>query len=62
MSINWSSIFKKHKGKWVALKADEKTVISTGATAKQALQAAKKLGYSHPILTKVPSDLIPLVG
>ena len=62
MVINWTTIYKKHKGKWVALKSDEKTVIASGKTAKQVLATAKKKGYDHPILTKMPSSLVSLVG
>lgn len=62
MAIDWSAIYKAHKGKWVALEDDEETVISVGNTAKEALEIANKKGFSHPILTKMPSDLLPLVG
>ena len=62
MAINWTAIYRKHKGKWVALKQDEKTLIATGRTAKQALAAAKKKGYDHPILTKMPTRLVSQVG
>ena len=28
MAIDWTKIYQKYKGKWVALKSDEKTVIN----------------------------------
>lgn len=62
MSINWSNIYKKHKGQWVALKDDEKSVISSGKTAVEAYDKAQKKGYEKPILTQMPSRLINYIG
>ena len=62
MSIDWTRIYRQHKGKWVALKADEVTVIATATTAKLALIKAKKSGYDKPILTRIPAKLVPYVG
>lgn len=61
-TIDWSSIYKKYKGLWVALKADEKTVVASGETLKETLDKAHKNGYKNPILTKMPQKLIPYVG
>lgn len=55
MAIDWTKIYQKYKGKWVALKADEKTVVGFGKTAKLALLQAKKSGYQDPILHRVPA-------
>ena len=62
MSIDWTLIFKKHKGKWVALKDNETTVVGVGDTAKQALEEAAAKGYEKPILTKVPTQIITYIG
>lgn len=62
MAIDWSKIYKKYKGTWAALKADEKTVIASGKTAKQAWEQAQKKGYKKPILTYIPKKLISYVG
>ncbi len=62
MAIDWSKIWKKYRGLWVALKGDEKTVIASGKTAKEAWEKARKKGYEMPILTKMPARLIPYVG
>lgn len=62
MAIDWTEIYRKYKGLWVALKDDEKTVISSGRTAKQAWKKAQGKGYKMPILTKMPRRLIPYVG
>lgn len=62
MAIDWTKIYKKYKGLWVALKSDEKTVIASGKTAKEVLRQAQKSGYNKPILTRMPSKIIPYVG
>lgn len=61
-AIDWSEIYKKYKGKWVALEKDEVTVISAGKTAKEALLKAQKKGYKHPILTPMPRNLTTYIG
>lgn len=61
-AIDWSSIYKKYKGLWVALKDDEKTVVASGRSAKDVLDKACKKGYQAPILTKMPQKLINYVG
>ncbi|MCR4324620.1 MAG: DUF5678 domain-containing protein [Candidatus Curtissbacteria bacterium] len=60
MAIDWSTIFKKYRGKWIALKDDEKTVIAAGETAVKALESAKKKGHQNPILVEMPKHLVPL--
>jgi len=55
MAIDWTGIYRRHKGKWVAFKDDEKTVIGVGKTAKLALLKAKKAGYQDPILHRIPA-------
>ncbi len=62
MSIDWTNIYKKYKGLWVALKSDEKTVLASGKTAKSVWDKARKLGYNKPILTKLPAELTSYVG
>lgn len=62
MAIDWTKIYKKHKGYWVALKDDEKTVIASGKTAKEAWEKAQKEGYKKPILFRVPTEIIAYVG
>lgn len=62
MAIDWTKIYKKYKGLWVALKDDEKTVVASGTTAKQVWQKAQKKGYKNPILFRVPTEILPYVG
>ena len=62
MVIDWTHICKKYKGKWVALKEDEVTVIASGETLHEAIEEAKKKGYKEPIMFRVPVEIIPYVG
>lgn len=62
MAIDWTKIYKKYKGFWVALANDETTVIANGKTAKEAWQNARKRGCDKPILTHMPKKLVSYVG
>ncbi len=62
MAIDWTQLFQKYKGQWVALKDDEETVVGSGTSAKEAFEAAKEHGYPNPILTRMPQKLAPYVG
>lgn len=62
MAIDWTNIFQKYKGLWVALKDDEKTVITSGKTVKEVMNKSKKRGYMKPILFRVPTRIIPYIG
>lgn len=62
MNIDWTKIYKKYKGLWVALKDDEETVVGSGKTLREAVDMAKKKGYPNPILTRMPDSLATYVG
>lgn len=62
MTINWTQIYKKYKGMWVALKRDEKTVIASADNAKAAYTQAIKYGFDNPIISFIPSKITPMVG
>jgi len=62
MAIDWTKIYKKYKGLWVALADDEMTVLGSGKTLKEALSKAKKNGHTNPILTRMPESLVTYVG
>jgi len=62
MAIDWTKIYKKYRGFWVALKNDEITVIGSGKTAKEAFEMARKKGHEKPILTRMPEELVTYVG
>ena len=61
-AIDWSKIYKKYKGRWVALADDELTVVGSGHTAKEALAKASENGYERPILSHMPRSLVTYVG
>jgi Family of unknown function (DUF5678) len=61
-AINWTSLFEKYKGLWVALKDDQQTVIAAGRDLKQVRLEAARKGYADPIFHRVPTDLTYLVG
>lgn len=56
-SINFTFLYKKYPGQWVALDNDEKTVFAAAKTAKKALEGSKKTGHKNPILYRVPSEI-----
>ena len=60
--INWTHIFEKYPGKWVALKSDHKTVVASSEDAKKVYEEAKKAGVAIPFLFKVPKESLPYVG
>lgn len=62
MIKDWTKIFKKYKGFWVALAADETTVLAAHRTARMALKEARENGYKSPILMRVPTDTKAFVG
>lgn len=62
MVIDWTRIYKKYKGLWVALKDDEKSVVASGKTVREAMEKAQKKGYRQPILFRVPTKILPYIG
>jgi hypothetical protein len=62
MAIDWTKIYKKYRGLWVALLDDEQTVVGSGKTAKEAWERAQGQGYKKPILTRMPEKLVTYVG
>jgi len=59
---DWTDIYHKYKGLWVAMKDDEQTVVASGSTLKEAADKAKQQGYNRPILMRVPEKLMYFVG
>lgn len=62
MAIDWTKIYEKYKGLWVALKDDQVTVVGSGKTLRDALEQAKGKGYQKPIMHRVPTKIIPYIG
>ncbi|MDI6602972.1 MAG: DUF5678 domain-containing protein [Patescibacteria group bacterium] len=42
MAIDWTKIYKKYKGLWVALDKDEKRVVAFDKEAKKVFKKAQK--------------------
>lgn len=61
-AINWSSIYKKYKGLWVALRDDEESVIAAGKTVRDVMTKAQKKGFKQPLLVHMPVKILPYVG
>ncbi len=62
MVKDWTKIYKKYKGLWVALADDEMTVVGSGKKLSEALAQAKKKGVAHPIVMPVPDISMAYVG
>ncbi|MEK7632037.1 MAG: DUF5678 domain-containing protein [Patescibacteria group bacterium] len=62
MAIDWTKIYQKYKGLWVALQDDEQTVIASGKTAKEAWDKAQMQGHMKPTLTRMPDEMVTYVG
>ncbi len=62
MSKDWSELYRKYKGMWVALSDDEVTVLGVGNTVKEAIEKAKKKSNETPFLTRMPETLDAYVG
>jgi hypothetical protein len=61
MAKDWTHLFEKYRGKWVALAEDETTVLAAAETAKEAHEAALKRSVL-PILYQVPETLDLFAG
>ena len=61
-ATDWTKIYKRYKGLWVALAKDEITVLASGKTAKEAWDKARGRGHIKPILAQMPERLITYVG
>lgn len=42
MAIDWTKIYKKYKGLWVALDEKERKVVASDKEAKKAFEKAQK--------------------
>ncbi|MBI2334549.1 hypothetical protein HYU96_01995 [Candidatus Daviesbacteria bacterium] len=62
MAIDWTNIYKKYKGLWVALKDDEVTVVSSGKSLQETSRKAQEKGFNDPIFFRVPKKLTYFVG
>lgn len=62
-AINMTHIYAKYKGKWVALKSpEERIVVASAKTLKQAMEKARQKGILAPLVTQIPKEVLPIVG
>lgn len=62
MAKDWSKLYKKYKGLWVALAEDDVTVLGVGKTVQEAVTVARKKTDKTPFLTRIPETLSAYVG
>ena len=61
-AIDWTKNFEKYKGLWVAMKEDQKTVVASGKTLREAKNKAEDNGYRNSIFFRVPLDMMLYIG
>jgi hypothetical protein len=62
MMKDWSGIYKKYPGMWVAIDAeDEETVVAADRDARKAYAASMAQGKTA-ILHRVPEEVFDFVG
>lgn len=62
MAKDWTKLYSKYRGLWVALALDEETVLGVGKTLKEAVREAGKKTDKTPFLTRVPEKLTSYAG
>lgn len=60
--IDWTGLYPKYKGLWVALDKDNETVVGKGATSEQAFREAQSKGFAEAALTYIPTEVIAFAG
>ena len=59
---DWSEIYRKYPGQWVAIDADDEvTVVAADIDARKAYAESKRIG-KRAILHRVPEEVIDFVG
>ena len=58
---DWTHLYEKYRGKWVAVADDEVTVLASATSDREAHRAALK-HTSLPILYRVPETLEIFAG
>lgn len=59
---NWSKLYQKYKGQWVALSEDETEVITTGESRRDTEAKATKLGHPDAVVLRFPEKLEAFAG
>lgn len=55
-AIDQTLLYQKYGGKWVALKDDKVTVISSGKKLDTVIRKAAEKGFKDPVFFKVPAE------
>jgi hypothetical protein len=59
---DWRELYKKYRGQWVALKDDGVTAVASGRSRQEVEEKAAKLGYSDPLVVRLPEELTAFAG
>lgn len=60
--MNFTNIYKKYSGLWVALDEKLQKVIASDKNGKKAYEEAIRKGLGKPTLFKVPKHNLPYLG
>lgn len=60
--MNFTKIYKRYSGLWIALDQKLKKVIASNKNAKKAYNEALERGFKRPTLFKVPRENLPYIG
>jgi hypothetical protein len=60
--INWTKIYEKYQGLWVALSEGDEMVVGSGTSPKEALDQAQRNGFSNAAITFVPEEMVIFAG
>lgn len=59
---DWTRLYPKYAGMWVAFAQDKETVVSSAKNLEIAIRKAKEDGLKNPLMFKVPQQMLPYVG
>ena len=59
LAVDLSDLLKPYSNQWVALLPDESKVVAAGMTPVEAINQAKLMGVTNPVLTHVPKNQTP---
>ena len=59
---DWTHLFPKFAGLWVAFGKDEETIVSSAKSLKNTIKKAGEKGLKAPLLFKVPAESLPYAG
>ncbi len=62
-AVNMTYIYKKYRGKWVALKSPtEIVVIAASKTLRETIEQARQKGFESPFMAQIPKNILPIAG